>query len=310
MFSKHVGIDISKNWFDIHLDHKVHRVLQKDASNFIQTYGPQLIGALCVMESTGGYEIPLAQALARQGISVHIAHPNQVAAFMRAKNRLAKTDAIDARLLSEFGAFLKGDQIRSVATESQLELTQLWAHITQLKETIHQHKCRTGHPNKGSVFLQASSQRIVDLLEQELASCEKEMLEKIKADSRLKRTFEVLTSMPGVGLASAVSILADLSEIGDLSKKEVAALVGVAPITNESGVKRGQARIRYGRANVRKVLYMAALVACRHNSTMKAFYERLLANGKPKKVAIIAVLRKMIVTLNAMVKTDTVWKNS
>ena len=149
-----------------------------------------------------------------------------------------------------------------------------------------------------------------ECLKKELEICEKEMMILVKSDSCLKRTYDIIVSMPGVGPCSAMSILANLSEIGQLSAKEIAALVGVAPVTKESGIKRGRSRIQYGRGAVRKVLYMAALTACSHNPVMREFYERLVAKGKPKKVAIIAVLRKMLVTLNAMVKSDSMWRKS
>lgn len=176
MFERYIGIDISKGWFDIHLDQKVHRVLQKDAISFIETHACQLTNALCVMESTGGYEIPLAQALTQHGFTVHIAHPNQVAAFMRARNRLAKTDSIDARLLSEFGAFIKPSQIRPLPSQTQIRLANMSSHLSQLKSMRHQEYCRAIHPNKSDAFLTQSSQKILSLLDQEIASCEEEMM--------------------------------------------------------------------------------------------------------------------------------------
>lgn len=307
MFQHYIGIDISKNWFDVHLNQKVHRVLQKDISLFIQANRSHLNQSLCIMESTGGYERDLALCLTQAGIAVHIAHPNQVASFMRARNRLAKTDAIDARLLSDFGAFLKPSQIRSPRLKERLWLDDMGSRMAQLKDMIHQEHCRSSHPSMKDPFLQSSVQKILSLLETELKACEQAMMDRISQDPVLKQTYEILISMPGVGRVSALTILGGLGEIGCLTKKEVAALVGVAPLTKESGLKRGRGHIMYGRANVRKVLYMSALVACQHNQPMKEFYRRLTEKGKAKKVAIIAVLRKMIVTLNAMVKTGTAW---
>jgi transposase len=211
------------------------------------------------------------------------------------------------RLSSDFGAFLKPTQIRSPRLKERLWLDDVGSRMTQLKDMIHQEQCRSSHPAMTDPFLQASLQKILTLLETELKACEQAMMERISQDPVLKRTYEILISMPGVGRITALTILGSLGEIGHLSKKEVAALVGVAPLTRESGLKRGRGRIMYGRANVRKVLYMAALVACQHNQAMKEFYRRLTEKGKAKKVAIIAVLRKMVVTLNAMVKTGTTW---
>ncbi len=150
---------------------------------------------------------------------------------------------------------------------------------------------------------------MVEVIEEKIKAVQKKMLSLVKSDSDLKGKFDILQSMPGIGELSALNILADLPEIGGLSKGAIASLVGVAPITQQSGKKQGQSHIRYGRGDLRKVLYMAALVACRCNPLMKTFYERLCAKGKPKKVGIIAVLRKMLITLNAMIKGKAQWKN-
>ena len=309
MFKTYIGIDVSKDWVDIHLNTKVHKVLQSNTKRFIETHEAEFHGALCVMESTGGHEINLARHLADQGIAVHIAHPNQVVAFMKAKSRLAKTDAIDARLLSQFGAFLTPEQIRPPLSKKQYQLQHLGSRLSQLKGLLHEERCRQNHPNMTDPFLKETLNEVIEIIEEKIKDVQNTMLSLVRSDDGLKEKFGILQSMPGIGELSALNLLADLPEIGKLSKGAIASLVGVAPITQQSGKKQGQSHIRYGRGDLRKVLYMGALVACSRNPLMKAFYERLCAKGKPKKVGIIAVLRKMLITLNAMIKSNTLWKN-
>jgi transposase len=309
MFKAFIGIDVSKDWVDIHLNTKVHKVMQSNTELFVKTHRDEFQGALCIMESTGGYEINLARHLSDQGIAVHIAHPNQVVAFMKAKNRLAKTDAIDARLLSAFGAFLTLEQIRGPLSEQQYQLQHLGARLNQLKSLLHEEHCRGNHPNMTDSFLKETFDEVVHVIEKKIKDVQNVMLSLVQADKDLREKSEILQSMPGIGELCALNILADLPEIGELSKGQVASLVGVAPITQQSGKMQGQSHIRYGRGDLRKVLYMGALGACRYNPPMKAFYERLCAKGKPKKVGIIAVLRKMLITLNAMIKAKALWKN-
>jgi transposase len=308
MYKAFIGIDVSKDWVDIHLHTKVHKVMQSNTELFVSAHKDDFQGALCVMESTGGYEINLARHLSDQGIAVHIAHPNQVVAFMKAKNRLAKTDAIDARLLSQFGVFLTVEQIRTPLSEKQYQLQHLGARLNQLKSLLHEERCRGGHPNMTDSFLKKTFDEVVQVIEEKIKEVQNVMLSLVQADKDFKEKFEILQSMPGIGELSALNVLADLPEIGELSKGQIASLVGVAPITQQRGKVQGQSHIRYGRADLRKVLYMGALGACRYNPRMKVFYERLCARGKPKKVAIIAVLRKMLITLNAMIKAKTLWK--
>lgn len=309
MFKTFIGIDISKEWVDIHLNTHVYKVLQSNTESFIANHRVEFQEALCVMESTGGYEIKLAQHLMEQGIAVHIAHPNQVAAFMKAKNRLAKTDPIDARLLSQFGAFLTPEHIRKPLSEKQYQLQHLGDRLRQLKDFLHEENCRQKHPNMMHLSLKETFSEIRDVINKKILDIETKMVSLIQMDQDLNERFKILQSMIGIGKVSALYMLADLPELGILSKGKIASLVGVAPITQQSGKMKGRSHIRYGRSDLRKILYMAALVACRHNSIMASFYKKLCAQGKPKKVAIIAVLRKMLVILNAMIKTKTYWKS-
>lgn len=306
LFENYWGMDVSKNWLDIALDQKVMRIDATEAAllKFIQQYPSQR--TLVVLESTGGYERLPVNCLDKAGFTVHIAHPNKVHAFAKAKGRLAKTDAIDAKLLQAYGQFLDPKQIRPLPSKQQRQLADLGARLQQLKEMLHQERCRAGLKTLQAV--QKSQQTLIKMLQKQIALMEKEILVLIQATPWLQEKYKLLQSMKGVGPVLAMTLLIDLPELGLINKKEVAALVGVAPVTQQSGQMNARASICYGRRHVRKVLYMAALSAYRYNPRLRAFYERLVAKGKAKKVALVAVMRKMLVILNAMAHTKTAYQ--
>jgi len=302
-FEEYWGIDVSKNWLDIAIGDKAFRVEQnkKSIKEFVNFH--KKVNTLAVLESTGGYEKPMARYLEKSGVVVHIAHPNKVVAFAKAKGRLAKTDKIDAHLLKEYGKFINPNEIKKYITEKQEELELLGARLEQLKELHHQEICRAGIAL--SPLIKKSLKKTTMLIESQIKTIGKAIIAIIDSDPGLKEKYNLLRSMKGVGDVLSIALMTSLPELGEANKKEIAALVGVAPITKESGQKIGKASIRYGRPNVRRVLYMGALTACRYNLKFKDFYEKLVKAGKPKKVAIVAVMRKMIVTLNAMAQTKT-----
>lgn len=304
-FEGYWGIDVSKAWLDIAVENKVIRIDQTTESikKFIKEQSPGSKKILAILESTGGYEQRAATCLNENGITVHIAHPNKVKAYARAKGRLAKTDKIDAMLLKEYGSFINVEDIRDLPSKKQHQLELLGARLAQLKNFHHQESCRDGIASEKVV--KESIKAILELLKKEIKEIQKNILTLIKADTELKNTYDLLCSMKGVGPTLAMILITDLPELGRANKKEIAALVGVAPITNQSGIKTGKAMTRYGRSSIRKVLYMGALTACRHNAKLKVFYEKLRASGKPAKVAIVAVMRKMIVILNSMIASKT-----
>ena len=295
------GIDVSKEWIDISVGNQAHRVNQtkKDINQFIKKKIKLGIPSLAVLESTGGYEILAADLLNKSGVTVHIAHPNRVRNFAKAKGYLAKTDRIDAMVLAQYGAFIEPKDIRDLPSKLQRQLSELSSRLTQLKGMHHQESCRSNMANYKTV--KQSHKKILTLLDKQMESIEKEMMSLIQNEKDLIEKYNLLQSMKGVGTKLALSLIADLPELGKASKKEIAALVGVAPIINESGKQRGRSMIRHGRHTVRKMLYMGALSAVRHDETMKEFYNRLLAKGKAKKVALVAVMRKMLVVMNVMV---------
>jgi transposase len=304
-FENYWGIDVSKGWLDIAIDKVVTRIEQTEEAinGFINQQKAFTSKALVTLESTGGYEKLVADCLSLAGLTVHIAHPNKVKSFAKAKGRLAKTDKIDAKLLCDYGRFIDADEIRGLRSKEQEELRELGARLAQLKDLHHQETCRLGIASNKNIARSHGS--ILKTIKAEIAVIVKQIMQLINENSGLKEKHSLLCSMKGVGPVLSMVLLTDLPELGQINKKEVAALVGVAPLTNQSGQKTGKAMTKYGRAGIRKILYMAALTASRHNPKLKVFYERLVSAGKPRKVAIVAVMRKMLVILNAMIITNT-----
>lgn len=302
-FENYWGVDVSKNWLDIATGAQVTRIDQtKEAmKDFLAQSKESEFNTLIVLESTGGYEQLAADYFSDRGFTVHVAHPTKVKSFARAKGRLAKTDAIDAKLLREYGRFIEPSEIRNLPSKIARKLRELGSRIEDLKEMHHQESCRLGIVSEP--VAKKSINSILHILKQEMKLMENEALEIIKASAELKEKYDLLRTMKGVGPTLSLTLICSLPELGVANKKEIAALVGVAPITNQSGQKTGKAMTRYGRHNVRRILYMGALVACRHSLKFKHFYNKLIEAGKPKKVAIVAVMRKMIVILNAMIMT-------
>jgi len=304
-YTHYWGIDVSKEWIDIAIENKVIRVeqTQRAIKAFIKRNKGYTENALAVLESTGGYEKLAIHCFSEAGLQVHLAHPNRVYAYAKAKGRLAKTDKIDAILLSNYGSFIELTDIRAQPSKEQEELQFLWARIEQLKAMHHQEACRLGVATTKAV--KKSQEALLGLIKKQINEMEQLALKIIKANPELIEKYDLLSSMKGVGQTLALALLIDLPELGRVNKKEIAALVGVAPITHQSGKREGKAMTKHGRGGVRKILYMGALSACRHNPKLKEFYNRLLGAGKLKKVAIVAVMRKMVVILNAMLQTKT-----
>lgn len=304
-FELYWGIDVSKGWLDIAIGNQIFHIDQTDQSisEFITRHRGSPEKTLVALESTGGYERLVADYLRSAGFHVHIAHPNKVSAFAKARGRLAKTDKIDAKLLADYARFIHPEDLRLNPGKTHQELQMLGARLRQLKEMHHQECCRLGSATTAAV--RNSHELMIDLLKQNIKTLNDNLTTLIKADSELAERYKLLRSMKSVGPVLAMTLLIDLPELGSINKKEIAALVGVAPITQQSGRKSGYSSTRYGRSSVRKVLYMAALTACKYNPRFTLFYQRLIAAGKLKKVAIVAVMRKMVVTLNAMMQTKT-----
>ena len=303
-----MGIDVSKATLDISINKKHYKINNTDEAitDFIKSVIASNKIKLCVLESTGGYERLVMKKLQQKGIAVHRAHPNKVHAFAKACNHFAKTDKLDALLLEKYAIFVsnkeKGDAILS---DLQQELQSLRLVEKSLEEGLHANQCRvktcTGKSRK---YLDKQ----IEFIKAQLKAIRDDINKLIKEDEDLSSKSKLLMSYKGVGEKIANTLLTDAPELGTLSNKEIASLVGVAPKTNQSGQKTKVAKISGGRFFVRKSLYMAALVAMRHNSKMKQLYERLIASGKKAKVALVAVMRKIIICLNSMVKHNKIYQ--
>jgi transposase len=300
-FSVFCGIDVSKEWIDIATDEIVTQLPQdrKAITDFIKKYIKQSNDCLVVLESTGGYELLAAECFDEMGITVHIAHPNRVRDFARAKGRLAKNDRLDAITLLDYGRFIDPSDIRPLSSKLLMKLSALNSRLGQLKELHHKEACRLGTAKIREV--KQTHKEMLTILARQMASIENQMIQAIKSEEELAEKYSRLQTMVGVGPTLALTLIAELPELGQANKKEIAALAGVAPITKDSGKQRGRAITQHGRNSLRKILYMGALSAIRYDKKIKEFYQRLISSGKAKKVGIVAVMRKMLVTLNAMI---------
>jgi len=301
-----VGIDVGKAFLDVYIHEKKIHFQEENNSEGITRLLKRLsyydIERL-VMEATGRYEFNLAQAAYNKGIPVSIVKPLLVRRFAGAMNQLAKTDKIDAEIIALF-AFMAKPQITPRKSKNLIAIKDLIARRRQLMGL------RTQELNRikimGKAF-EVSCKRIIKTLDKEIERMEKRLANHVEAQAEWTEKQIILKSVPGVGDTLVYTLLADLPELGDLNKNQVAALVGVAPINRDSGKLRGKRRVQGGRANVRTVLYMATLSATQCNPVIKSFYKRLVAQGKHKKVAITACMRKFITILNAMVRDQVEW---
>jgi transposase len=299
------GIDVSKEWIDVALGGKVIRLQQdrKVIIDFIKENFKNPDESLVILESTGGYELLAAECFDNAGITVHIAHPNKVRHFAKAKGKLAKNDFLDAVILSDYGQFILPSEIRPLRSKMQIKLGIFNSRLAQLKELHHKEACRLGIVQISEV--KETHEEILKLLDKQIASIQTQMLDLIKSDPELAENFDILQTMIGVGPVLALTLIAELPELGYANKKEIAALAGVAPITRDSGKQKGRAMTQNGRPLLRRILYMGALSAIRYDEKMKSFYQRLISSGKAKKVGIVAVMRKMLVIMNAMLTNKT-----
>jgi len=260
--------------------------------------------ALVVLESSGGVELAVTGGLAAAGLPVVVVNPRQVRDFARATGRLAKTDAIDARILARFAAAVQ-PEVRPLPDESAQELNALAARRRQLVEMVVAEKNRL-RTARGRVARQIREH--IRWLEHCLEEVGQNLGNLIQASPLWRAKDDLLQSTPGVGPVLSITLLANLPELGKLDRRQIAALVGIAPFNRDSGAFRGKRTVWGGRSKVRAALYMAALVATRYNPVIQAFYHRLVAAGKPKKVALTACMRKLLTILNAMMRHQTPWR--
>jgi len=260
--------------------------------------------ALAVLEATGGIELPLVGALAAVGLPVVVVNPRQTREFARATGRLAKTDAIDAQVLARFAEAVR-PALRPLPDAATRQLTGLVTRRRQVIEmlTAEKNRLRTAAP-----AVRDHIKEHILWLERSLSDLDSELGQAIRSSDIWRTQDDLLQSAPGVGPVLSTTLLAELPELGSLNRKEIAALVGVAPLNRDSGTLRGRRTVWGGRSQVRAALYMAALVATRFNPVIRAFYQRLQTAGKPKKVALTACMRKLLTILNAMMRHQAPWR--
>lgn len=304
----YIGIDVSKALLDIYiLPAKKHLQFKNEAADIEKLVDK--IGlfpnALVVMESTGGYESSVSHALSKANVEVCVINPRQIRDFARAIGKLAKTDKIDAAIIALFASRIQ-PQGNVSCNEQQRKLMTNNARRRQLIDMITAEKNRL---DKAEPEQAESIQRVLDMLEKELEIINKSQEKLIEEDESLSEKKHILSSIKGVGTITATSMLSVLPELGTLSPRQIAALAGVAPFNRDSGTLKGKRTVWGGRASVRNALYMATLVAARHNPQIKSFYHRLCQAGKAKKTALIASMRKLLVIMNALIRKNECWNS-
>lgn len=302
-----VGVDVAKNILDVAVSNsRETRQFNNDHKGITRSvrYIAGLKPVRVILEATGKYEIPLAEELQEKLLPVVIVNPRQVRDFARATGILAKTDMIDARILALFGLQIK-PEIRLLPDQKAREMSSLLARRRQLIEMLTAESNRLIQAN---ISIRPRIEIHIKWLEEAISAINDDLNRQIRSNPSWCEKDNLLKSVPGVGKIVSTTLLIELPELGKLNRRKIAALVGVAPLNRDSGTMRGKRTVWGGRAKLRAILYMAALVGVRRNPVMVAFYERLLKAGKAKKVALVACMRKLITILNAMMRTMTVWK--
>ena len=304
--ARFVGIDVSKAQVDVAVRPTGKRWTLPYDETGIEGLIPQIVDlepALVLLEATGGLELPLVAALAAAALPVVVVNPRQVRDFAKATGTLAKTDTLDAAVLAHFADAVR-PEVRPLRDAETQALNSLTARRHQVMTMLVSEKNRLGSA------IGAVSPRIeahIAWLEQELSDLDKGLRQTLRQSPVWREKDDLLRTVPGVGEQLSLTLLANLPELGTLNRREIAALVGVAPYNRDSGTRRGKRAVWGGRSRVRAVLYMGALVATRHNPAIRDFYQRLLASGKPKKLALVACMRKLLVILNSMLKNGSPW---
>jgi transposase len=304
-----VGIDVSKDRLDV--------AVRPSGEHWSEPNGPTLSDAfvkrlralqptLIVVEATGGLEAVLVATLAQAKLPVVVVNPKRVRDFARASGQLAKTDQLDADMLARFGEAIRPP----VRPLPDAESERLAALVTRRRQVLDILTSERNRQRTVAGELRARIAKHLAWLEAEVADLDQELRQSIDQNPAWQALDEVLQSTPSIGPVTALTLIADLPELGQVDGQAIAALVGVAPMNRDSGQKRGKRRTQGGRARVRSVLYMAALSASRFNPVIRAFYERLLKRGKEPKVALVACMRKLLVILNAMVKNKQPWREA
>lgn len=304
-----LGIDVSKGTLDGQFLPEPRRLkLPNTSAGHAQLLTQLPAPGTChiVVEATGGYERRLVAELAAAGHLVSVVNPRQVRDFAKAHGVLAKTDRIDAQVIARFARDIRPRPVAQTS-QKQAELADLVTRRRQLLQlrTAESNRLREGM----SKLVRQSLQRSIDAFSKDLTRIDRAILELVQSDDDWKNRFELLKTVPGVGEVTAAALVSELPELGQLNREKISALVGVAPYPDDSGCHTGKRYVRGGRKTLRSTLYMAALCASIHNPVLKRFAQRLKDHGKPAKVVLTACIRKLLVILNTMVKTNTTWRS-
>ncbi|MDA1256649.1 MAG: IS110 family transposase [Chloroflexi bacterium] len=303
-----VGIDVSKRYLDVHVNPGGESFRVANTQDGVESLLERLAGSspsLMILEATGKFEVVCAASLSNAGLPVVVVNPRQMRDFARATGHLAKTDAIDAGVIAHFAEAAK-PKLRPLRDAGEREFNESLVRRRQIVEML------TAEKNRLKITFTTVVRREIKghiaYLKRRLGMADAALAEAIEASPIWRAKDELLRSVPGVGVVTARTLIAELPELGRLTRREIASLVGAAPMNRDSGNTRGKRAIRGGRKEVRNALYMATLIATRHHPGMRAFYRRLADAGKPKKVALVAAMRKLVIELNAVLARGSAWE--
>jgi transposase len=307
MDAQYVGIDVSKDRLDVHVRPTGEAfAVARDGeglASLVDRLKP-LAPRLVAVEATGGFEVTVAAAIGGAGLPLAVVNPAQVRHYAQALGRRAKTDAIDAEVIARF-AEATHPEPRPLRDEETQALAEL---VTRRRQIITMMVAERQRASRLPKRLKRSCERVVRVLEKELAALDQDIDTTVRGSPAWREKEDLLASVPSVGPITARSLIADLPELGTLDRRKIASLVGVAPFTRQSGRWQGKSFIGGGRPNVRAVLFVATMSAVRHNPIIRAFRERLLAQGKPKMVVMVACMRKLLTILNAILRDQKPWQ--
>lgn len=309
-FKTFVGIDVSKDKFDVDSSNlpkgKTFAYTTAGLKQFLLSLKDSETPLIC-LEATGGIERELVRTLQEEGYPAAVINPRQIRDFARASNQLAKTDQIDARVIAQFAEKMQ-PRISPTLTISQQKLRDLTARRRQLASMLVQEKNRLGSTPDQEI--RKMIEKVIKLYEKQLETIQQKQQRLIEEDEQAQTKARIIESVPGLGPATVSVLISELPELGNLNRQQIARLVGVAPTNRDSGTMRGKRTTGGGRTAIRNALFMPTVVAKQYNPTIKTFYDRLVENGKPKMVAIIASMRKLLTILNTMIKEGKTWRQN
>jgi len=302
-----IGIDVAKQYFDLHsLKTGQDRRMENSNDGIRQCVAlcNEIRPKLIAMEATGGYELALAATLQAEGFAVAVVNPRRIRDFAKAAGQIAKTDKLDARIIAQFAATMEPMPTERINENTQ-KLKALVARRSQLVGLHTAESNRLEHADGKEI--RRSIAAVLKVIEAQLKTIDRQITEHIENTPKLRQRSEILDSVPGIGPTTAHMLVTELPELGRLNRRQIAALIGVAPMARDSGTFRGKRMTGGGRKKIRSRLFMPTLVAVRHNPILRAYYNKLLGRGKCKMVALVAVMRKLICILNTMVKNNQEW---